>query len=240
MRSSTLSSSSNLQRAEEILESEIAQDESIIKPPRPTIKVPRKEWKKTQNIFPPYIGMSQLASPYKGTGKTMDYYESPHSGSNYSKRKSKKKQRSYATISARRSPMRIPKIGQNVSRVNRSRVSATTRRTARSQRREIACERSSGRRIYSTASPMKLNCEYVKSKLSLSTKQEHKTKRWLRRLYFDTSLGLEKEEMLLNPFRNGILLFELMTHLEPNIQIYGINYTPKTVKDCEENLSKVL
>lgn len=106
---------------------------------------------------------------------------------------------------------------------------------------------SKGRPILSIHSPPNVNIDFLDEKPKnyqrkrISLEEEQKTNEWLAKINFYEYVVGGQKELTEDPFRNGVLLCELLCFLE-NIQLStknasydnnesGVNYKPKTVKE---------
>ena len=104
---------------------------------------------------------------------------------------------------------------------------------------------------------------YQRKRISLE--DEERTRDWLKRISFYEYIHKEKVDLMDDPLRNGVLYWELLWFVE-NIRLWssnghfdtldvnaidseynnntkqlkGINYKPKTIKDCRDNLDKAI
>ena len=102
---------------------------------------------------------------------------------------------------------------------------------------------SSGRPIHSMFVNDKITIDFIENKQKnyqrqrISIEDEDQTKCWLKRINFHNYLSITNTDLMEDPFRNGVLFWELIWFLE-NIQLYDVFYTPKVIKDWRDNIDK--
>ena len=102
---------------------------------------------------------------------------------------------------------------------------------------------SSGRPIHLMFVNDKITIDFIENKQKnyqrqrISIEDEDQTKCWLKRINFHNYLSITNTDLMEDPFRNGVLFWELIWFLE-NIQLYDVFYTPKVMKDWRDNIDK--